>query len=185
MMSRRRVEVFPLVTLTGIMMILAAAQSLGHNHPSNAGRVDPIRAVTPSQALGSDPGAEVIEGTWIVDGTDPLGRPIAESLITFSRGGGQAEDSSAAQPSTRNAWHGTWVRTGSREFLLTTMRYLFDSAGNFDGTTKRREFLRVNETADGYTGQFTSERVDRNGNRVNFVTGNTVRAVRLNVESLQ
>lgn len=173
-MSRKRVG-FPFVIITGVMVIFAAAQPLGQDP------IGPIRAVTP-QAVSPD--GEVIEGTWIADQRDTTGRLVAQGLVTFSRGGGVVENHNPARPSLRSAWHGTWVRRGFHDFLVTEVRWNFDSEGNFNGISKGYLTLRVNATLDGYSGDFTNERFDLSGNRVNRVQ-RRLQAVRLAAEPFQ
>jgi hypothetical protein len=168
-MSHKRMG-FRLVIFTGVMMILAAVQPLGQRST--------IGPILPQAFL--DPGSEILEGTWSgeVVGT------ATRTLYTFSRGGGMTAENNLAAPELRKAFQGTWANTGRRQFLVTMVRFQFDSAGNFDGTLKIRNLVTVNETLDGFSGQAINERFDRNGNLV-LTQRPAVRAVRLNAEPLQ
>lgn len=177
-MSRKRVG-FRFVIITGVMVIFAAAQPLGQDPSRKAapiGTIGPIRAVTP-QAVQAD--GEVIEGTWI---GEIVGLNV-RTLTTYSRGGGLTSVLSAPQPTLRGALHGTWARTGFREFRVTRVRFSFDSAGNFAGTTKLRTLVTVNETFDRYSEQGIEERFDRDENLV-FTRPLTFHARRMNAEPL-
>lgn len=180
-MGRKRVG-FRIVIITGIVGIFGAAQLIGQD-PARRAPIGPIQAVTP-QAVHPDPaGGEVLEGTWIEQTFDLTGAPGAILLNTFTRGGGVVGDGNTAQPTLRNAWHGTWVRTGTRDFLVTRVRWNFDATGAFDGRNKDVfHVLKVNETLDGYTGEFTAERFDRSGNLISTTPTRRVQAVRVIAE---
>ena len=170
MTSNELVRGLRLLLVVGAMVIWAGAQPLGQ---------DPGR--TP-QTL--DVGGELIEGTWILDILNPTGQTITQALITFNRGGGLTNDSFSPNPTLRSPWHGTWVRTGFRQFLMIQVRGAFDSAGNPTARIKARDLITVNETGDEYTGQFIQDTFDVFGNLTATVRLGE-RAKRLVVEPVQ
>jgi len=116
-----------------------------------------------SQSSTDDQGgtsAPELEASWRVLVT-PIGAPILPFLTysTFGRGGTFLESTQPGQ----GPGHGVWRRTAGREFGVTFEKILFSPAGNFAGTLRVREAVRLNASGDSYTGDATAEAFDPSG----------------------
>jgi hypothetical protein len=121
-----------------------------------------------------------LEGAWIVTVTAP-GQPPVTALHTYTSDGGVIVSSPIMQ---RSVGHGTWVRTGNREFGRTWVQLRFDEKGAFTGTVKVRSIIRLNESLDEWVGvTVTSEVFDATGKQVSSTTGATDRGKRIRVEA--
>lgn len=69
-------------------------------------------------------------------------------------------------PISHNVCLGAWVQVGTRTFKLKHMILRFDASGNFIGTAVLRETNVVNRAGDVFTGTFTLEFFDLDGNSV-------------------
>jgi hypothetical protein len=123
---------------------------------------------------------ETLEGTWNLDVT-PVGRPPAQILTTFSRGGTTTGNGNAANPSRRSPWQGVWSRITYLDFASTWERYDFDADGNWTGRAEFRQSIRVSPSLEEYTGRSQTRMFDRAGNLLS-VTEGTLHARRVNVQ---
>ena len=69
-------------------------------------------------------------------------------------------------PISHNVCLGTWVQVGIRTFKLKHMILRFDGSSNFIGTAILRETVVVNRAGSAFTGPFTLEFFDLDGNSV-------------------
>lgn len=132
-----------------------------------------------SQSSNDDRGGTTApEGSWRVRVT-PVGAPIPPFLTfsTFGRGGTFLESTQPGQ----GPGHGVWRRTGGSEFVLTFEKILLSPEGNFAGTLKVREAIRLSAIADSYTGDATVEVFDPSGHLVGSFCAKT-QATRIIVE---
>lgn len=134
-----------------------------------------------TQSSAEDPGgttAPELEASWQVTVT-PVGVPIAPFLTysTFARGGTFLE---SAQP-RQGPGHGVWRRMGDREFGITFEKILFSAEGNFAGTLRVRETIRLTASGDSYAGDGTADVFDPAGRLVASFCART-QAKRITVE---
>ncbi|MBA3439902.1 MAG: hypothetical protein H0T92_08550 [Pyrinomonadaceae bacterium] len=134
-------------------------------------RGEGIQALVPSVQAGDGGSvAPRLEGTWRVTVT-PRGAPPGtpsdfQSLITFTRGGALLESNTFLPPAAATTGHGTWHRTGYREFTYTFEKFLADNpttpeTPNDPGIFRVRETLHIER--DSYTGSATAEICDAVG----------------------
>lgn len=157
-----------LVTLSILTLILATGAVFGQVQ-SDLAKTDG------EQPLDSIEGRDNnnITGSWYVAASSDHG-PSFKALITFSDGGGMIASAQGdiikfgGELSPATAGHGTWVRTGNREFLFTFRQifYSIDDAGNstYAGGNKVRHTARMNRAGTEWTGQMTVEFFDENDN---------------------
>src|SRR5262249_45588631 len=62
--------------------------------------------------------------------------------------------------------HGTWIRTGDREFATTSVGFARDPDGNYTRTVKGSSRIQVNERGDETSTRFETEVFDMSGNVV-------------------
>src|SRR5215204_7164477 len=99
-----------------------------------AGMVATLTVFTGAQGVvnaGAAEAATALEGSWEITVTPDGGDPIVD-IATFTRGGGLIN--SDPDPNL-SAGHGTWVKTGGREFAVTFVHFL-SSQGAALGTVK-------------------------------------------------
>ena len=123
-----------------------------------------------------------IQGTWIVQVTDPGGKPALFEVGTFSPDG--AYTGTNVNPS-HTEHKGVWVRTGDRKFLLTVILFTHDDKGVFNGIIKGRIYLTLAEDLKSYDSATERVVMDPSGNVLQVVTGIVGHAVRMNVEMPQ
>ncbi len=126
----------------------------------------------------ADPGQQLV-GTWIYD----LGAP-SKALHIYTVDGGIVVVTNQP-PTSGTVAFGEWVRTGDREFDQTFVRFIFDAQGNFAGTAKIREHVKLNETLDRLTALGKLEIFDPAGNLVRSNPPGTATATRLKIEPVQ
>ena len=154
-------KIFLAFVVTGVLAILAP------------------RAAAQSNSDAAAEAGQQMTGTWIFD----LGGSF-RALHTFTVDGGLVVISNQS-PSTGTVAFGEWVRTGDREFDETFVRFIFDAQGNFAGTAKVREHLKLNETLDRLTSVAKLEIFDPAGNLVRSNPPGTDTATRIKVEPVQ
>ncbi len=104
-------------------------------------------------------------GAWVMQVGTPPG-PTFTALETFSAGGGSVESNNGPGGRGPGSGHGSWVRTGHRQFLSTLVRLNYDSDGNFTGTTKVRRSITLNRNGDEFTGRDNVDLFDPAGNLI-------------------
>lgn len=104
-------------------------------------------------------------GAWMMEVGAPPG-PTFTALETFSAGGGSVESNNGPAGHGPGSGHGSWVRTGNRQFLSTLLRLLYDASGNYTGTVKVRRTITVNPNGNEFTGRDNVDLFDTAGNRL-------------------
>jgi hypothetical protein len=126
-------------------------------------------------------GGQHLEGAWI-DATQNL-------LVTFTTSGGVISQSPATGVGPQGVQlltggHGSWIRTGDREFAVTTINFRGDTTGAFTGYAKPRWSVKLNDTLDELTGTYKTDIFDAAGNVVRSLTGQ-IQMKRIAVEPLE
>ena len=133
---------------------------------------------TRSNVSAGGENAPALEGSWEVTVMPDGGAPIVD-VATFTGAGGIINSDPDPNLSTG---HGTWVRTGSRDFAVTFVHFLSDQ-GVALGTLKVRSVIRLDRHSDTFRGPFRTD-VIIGGNVVQSFCG-TVQARRINVEPVE
>ena len=144
-----------------------------------AAMIATLIAFTGTKAVASAGQAEAaptLEGSWEITVMPDGGAPITD-LATFTRGGGLINSDPDPNLSTG---HGTWVKTGGREFTVTFIHFL-SNQGAALGTVKVRAVIQLDRQTDTFSGPFRTD-VLIGGNLVQSFCG-TVRATRIAVET--
>jgi hypothetical protein len=145
----------------------------------------PGKSLQANAAAASQAG-QSLEGSWI--STVSILGLQALRITTYNSNGTLVTTAPSNAPplesSIGGTGHGSWVRTGDRQFATTWIGLRFDANGNFVGTAKLRGRIQVNEQGDESTGQTQSESFDRDGNLVATATS-TGQAKRIVVELAQ
>jgi len=131
-----------------------------------------------ARADGGGASAPQLEGSWEITVMPDGGAPIVD-IATFTSNGGLMNSDPDPNLSTG---HGTWVRTGGREFAVTFVHFL-SNQGTALGTLKVRSVIRLDRHSDTFTGPFRTD-VIIGGNVVQSFCG-TVQARRINVEPIE
>jgi hypothetical protein len=117
-----------------------------------------------------------IAGSWSVHSIPAAAAPF-RGLITFSEGGGMIAsaqgDNLITAGSLGTPGHGSWTRTGNREFLFTFIQILYNAAGDYDGKIRVRHTASMNRDGTDWTGQLTLEVFDPSDVIVFTSTGST------------
>jgi hypothetical protein len=123
-----------------------------------------------------------LAGSWkMVVGAPP--GPVFTAYETFTEAGGSVEINNGPGGSTTGI--GTWVRTGPRTFLATTVKQQFDGVGNLILTTKVRREITLNANGGEFTGRDNVDLYDPAGNRIPVeIPAGTFHGVRLAAEPL-
>jgi hypothetical protein len=140
-----------------------------------------LMAVTGTQFNARGDGgasAPQLEGSWEITVMPDGGAPIVD-IATFTSNGGLINSDPDPNLSTG---HGTWVRTGGREFAVTFVHFLSDQGAAL-GTVKVRSVIRLDRHSDTFRGPFRTD-VIIGGNVVQSFCG-TVQARRINVEPIE
>jgi hypothetical protein len=170
-MHRSLKERFGFVVLTLILVVatLAGEGSAGQG-----------RGFMSSDQRGSGKAPDVT-GSWALEIKPTPGGglpPEIKGLITFDQGGGCVE--TIILPPVTPA-HGTWLRSGRRQFTFTIVHHLVDPAGNFTGTVKatsRATFI----DEDHFQAVFDGTLFDPAGNALTPISG-TERGSRIVAEA--
>ncbi len=126
-------------------------------------------------------GGQKLEGSWrlTVVVTSPRGMTF-RLLATATPDGGII--GSAQSPYFSTA-HGAWKRTGNRQFAVTAFWFRSDPEAVFQGTTKVRGVLAVNQGLTEATGRFQVDVFDPKGTQVGSFSGEGS-ATQIQVEAL-
>ena len=131
--------------------------------------------VSPTAAAQSGPG---LEGSWMSEVSSQL---AAGTRLTTYNADGTLITTAIAAGVIPTTGHGSWVRTGEREFATTWFGFSRDAEGNYTAMTKVRGRLQLNGGGDEISSRSQVEVMDRNGNvlRTDSPTG---QAKRIRVE---
>jgi hypothetical protein len=142
-----------------------------------------------AHAAAASQAGSLLEGSWLINATvTRAGQQFqAVRLSTYNSNGTLISTAPSNAPpletSIAGTAHGTWVRTGDREFATTWIGLRFDAAGNFLGIAKARGRIRINDDGDTASTQTRTELFDRAGNLVDTASS-TSQAGRIVVEPL-
>ena len=99
-----------------------------------------------------------IVGAWFVDST-PDGPPPFKGMINFGAGGtviaSAQGDILQNAGSLATAGHGTWARTGSREFVFSFRQILYNADGDYDGLVAVRHNATLSKDGNSWEGRLT------------------------------
>jgi hypothetical protein len=141
--------------------------------------------VTPFAVKAGGSSAPSLEGSWnVVVGA---GSPTEfKTLVTYAAGGGLMATVPALPPGFHGSTvHGTWIRSGGKQFTYTFLSLIYDSAGQFAGTLKVRETITLNAAGDQYDGVSSIDVLDPAGNPIPPFSscGGTSHGKRIEVEA--
>lgn len=95
-----------------------------------------------------------LEGSWLVTVTlgIPDGPPPFEVLQTYTSSGEVIGSQTSSPGWLWTPWHGSWTKTGRREFVLTTIAFCYDSTVEPAASYKiiLRETLVIGPDGDTY-----------------------------------
>jgi hypothetical protein len=115
-------------------------------------------ALSGEVAVGS--GEVRVEGSWLATVALPDGTAF-ESLMSFCDGGAMIASDPSVFPRMATAYHGTWTKTGRREFVLTMVGFIYDNVEDQypNGMTKIiiKETDTIEPDGDTYNGNGTVE----------------------------
>lgn len=112
------------------------------------------------------------------------GPPPFRILFTFGTDGTVVvSDAGPPTPQNNTAEHGAWERTGNNEFTIIYKQFLFNSAGELDGTFKGRVRFRINQRGNEINGVVKVNIYDPAGNKVIAGAG-TIKCTKIRVEPL-
>jgi hypothetical protein len=130
-----------------------------------------------------DQKSKTIVGSWWTN-VRPTVLPPFLGLGTFTADGGVINTTSLSLSTPlESPGHGRWVQTGPRTFAITFATLSADSAGTLLWTSKVRARVRLTQSGDEFTGEFTVELFEPNGSLIASDSG-TVHSTRINVEPL-
>lgn len=119
----------------------------------------------------------VSEGTGFI----PDGTVIDMGFAQWHSDGTEILNSSRP-PATSNFCLGVWEKTGRYTYKLNHFALSSDMNGNLIGPANIRENVTLDPTGRTYSGTFSIDQFDLNGNNLAHITGN-VSATRLTVDS--
>src|SRR5437899_4929678 len=106
-----------------------------------------------------------LQGAWIADVITQSG--TQKLLIFFTADGGVISSSptglGAQGVQLLTTGYGSWIRTGDREFAATTTNLRSFLTGVFNGGSKVRFTLKLNDTLDELTGPFKTDIFNADG----------------------
>jgi len=118
-----------------------------------------------AQAKDNNSSNAAILGTWRVNVIPTGGVPPFQALITYARGGGLLESNTFLPPAAATTGHGTWVKTGSHEYVATFEKFLADNPATptlgDPGIFRVKEAIQVD--GDTYIGAASAEFCDLSG----------------------
>jgi len=89
---------------------------------------------------------------------------------------------SSRPPATSNFCLGVWEKTGKHTYKLNHFALSSDLNGNLIGPANIREDVTLDASGNSYTGKFTIDQFDLNGNTLAHVAGN-ISATRITVDT--
>jgi len=122
-----------------------------------------------------------IVGLWHVTYTETDGTPFSDSLKEWHSDGTEFENVDH-NPAIGSVCVGVWKQAGLRDVRLHHLGFLFDAAGNPNGTFTVDETDTVAKDGMSYTGKFTFMIYDVNGHYTGTEFLGTVAATRITVD---
>ncbi len=89
---------------------------------------------------------------------------------------------SSRPPATSNFCLGVWEKTGNHTYKLNHFALSSDLNGNLIGPANIREDVTLDASGNSYTGKFTIDQFDLNGNTLAHVAGN-ISATRITIDT--
>jgi len=89
---------------------------------------------------------------------------------------------SSRPPATSNFCLGVWEKTGNHAYKLNHFALSSDLHGNLIGPANIREEVTLDASGNSYTGKFTIDQFDLNGNTLAHVAGN-ISATRITIDT--
>ena len=123
-------------------------------------------------------GGTALGGSWVVASTAQDQAPTT-TLITFTPDGGLLW-SGQSHP-LESPGHGTWARSGDRQYDVTYVALRFDPGRRFVGSRKANVRFTVNATFDAFSGEARSQTLDEAGNVLSSAS-TTLQGTRLAVQ---
>lgn len=128
---------------------------------------------------------EALVGSWQVT-VNPTGQPGAfKAMVTFAADGSlvHSEDIATAAPPPLHTTtgHGAWIRMDENKFALRYVALVIRPPGAFGGTFTVRASPTVSDTADAFSGPFSAEVANPEGQLLLSLNG-TVQATRIGVD---
>jgi len=138
-------------------------------------------------------GSPSITGMWSIQfiskGNTQHNPPIPDgAVLDFGFGHWHPDtteffNSGGRAPSTQNFCMGVWRQTGAGSYQLNHFAYSYDAtSGVLGNSVDIKELLTLDASGNSYSGTFSINVYDLNGNQVDKVTG-TIAAARLTVNS--
>jgi hypothetical protein len=125
------------------------------------------------------------EGSWLATITLPDGQNF-ESPMSYCAGGAMVSSDPSRFPANATAYHGTWMKTGRREFVFTMVGFIYDEVGavNPKGLSKVviKETDTIEPDGDTYNGTGTIAIYGPDGTQLEYVPVVPSHAVRIKAE---
>jgi hypothetical protein len=112
----------------------------------------------------------------IPDGT------VLDAPFVQWHGDGTEIMNSTRDPTTQSFCTGVWHKTGKSTYQLNHFALSWDGNHNFVGPAQIQESVTLNKAGDAYTGTFTIDQYDPNGNLIVELKGNQT-AIRITVNT--
>lgn len=163
----------------------AACFTPGARHPLPAGKVQFAAAAAAAAAVEDEntPASSVV-GLWKSThflGTGP--DVYDQTYQQFHADGNENMLSRGLPPALGNVCLGTWQRVGPRTFKLKHVAWNWNPDGSFAGTFQMAVTLRLNQSADKYSGTWSAENFDPAGNLIPELNADgIVEATRIGVD---
>jgi hypothetical protein len=125
--------------------------------------------IFPAGAQSRNAAAQRIAGNWLVSITlDGANTPFAVDMATFQADGSLTVISSDRSQSDAI---GSYQRTGDREFSSTHTQIVYNEKGTFAAIAKVVASMKLNETADAFSGRYRVDILDAAGKVLAQITG--------------
>ena len=137
-----------------------------------------------SKPLAASADGQSLEGSWVgvvmLDSPPPGVPERFLNLATFMPDGGFITSTGSISDSLG---HGSWVRTGNRQFAVTCLGLSYGADGATEYTFKMRAKLAYTESGWELVGPFIVDTLDATGKVVFSATG-TTRCFHIDVEKM-
>ncbi len=137
-----------------------------------------------SKPLAAGEERQTLEGSWVgvvtLDSPPPGVPERFLNLATFMPDGGWVSSTGSISDSLG---HGSWVRTGNRQFAVTCLGFSYGADGATEYTWKMRATFTYTESGYELIGPFIVDTLDATGKVVYSATG-TARCFHIDVEKM-
>jgi len=147
-----------------------------HQNTGEAEQVIPASVKSVASQSDTDP----IVGMWSVSFVSG-GTEIDHGLSQWHSDGTEFMNSGGLSPATQNFCMGVWKNVNG-VYQLNHFAFTYDLSGNPTGTANIREKIKVGHPANTFSGSFTVDIYDLNGNLVAHVEG-TITGTRITVST--